>query len=203
MSDSPPERDISWSTEGVEGAWRHLNRVWRLTKEIAAETKKNNKKELLDADGKVDDLIFNTSKFIETFSFNKAIAKIYELTNFLAGQDASIEQKIYGIKALAILMEPFTPHLAQEIWYEIGQEGLIAEASWPNIKKRMTSDEDQIILPIQINGKRKTEISVAPDITETALKEIVLNERIVKKALLNSNIKRFIYVAKRIVNVVM
>ena len=202
MSDSPPERDISWSTEGVEGAWRHLNRVWRLTKEIATETKQNSQKEMLDADGKVDDLIFNTSKFIESFSFNKAIAKIYELTNFLAGQDASIEQKIYGIKALAILMEPFTPHLAQEIWSEIGQEGLIAEASWPDIKKRMTRDEDQIILPIQINGKRKTEISVAPDITETALKEIVLNERIVKKALINSNIKRFIYVAKRIVNVV-
>ena len=202
MSDSPPERDISWSTEGVEGAWRHLNRVWRLTKEIATETKQNSQKEMLDADGKVDDLIFNTSKFIESFSFNKAIAKIYELTNFLAGQDASIEQKIYGIKALAILMEPFTPHLAQEIWCEIGQEGLIAGASWPDIKKRMTREEDQIILPIQINGKRKTEISVAPDITETALKEIVLNERIVKKALINSNIKRFIYVAKRIVNVV-
>ena len=202
MSDSPPERDISWSTEGVEGAWRHLNRVWRLTKEISTETKQNSLKEMLDADGKVDDLIFNTSKFIESFSFNKAIAKIYELTNFLAGQDSSIKQKIYGIKALAILMEPFTPHLAQEIWYEIGQEGLIAEASWPNIKKRMTSDEDQIILPIQINGKRKTEISVASDITETALKEIVLNERIVKKALTNSDIKRFIYVAKRIVNVV-
>ena len=64
------------------------------------------------------------------------------------------------------------------------------------------NDEEKIILPIQINGKRKTEISVAPDITETALKEIVLNERIVKKALTNSNIKRFIYVAKRIVNVV-
>ena len=85
---------------------------------------------------------------------------------------------------------------------EIGQEGLIAEASGQNIKKRMTREEDHIILPIQINGKRKTEISVSPDITETALKEIVLNERIVKKALINSNIKRFIYVAKRIVNVV-
>jgi len=202
MSDSPPERDISWSTEGVEGAWRHLNRVWRLTREIGTETKQNSQKEILDADGKVDDLIFNTSKFIESFSFNKAIAKIYELTNFLSGPDASTEQKIYGIKALAILMEPFTPHLAQEIWHEIGQEGLIAEASWPNIKKRMTSDEDQIILPIQINGKRKTEISVVPDITETALKEIVLNEKTVKKALINSNIKRFIYVTKRIVNVV-
>ncbi|MDC3169895.1 leucine--tRNA ligase [Paracoccaceae bacterium] len=202
MSDSPPERDISWSTEGVEGAWRHLNRVWRLTKEIATETKQNSQKKMLDADGKVDDLIFNTSNFIENFSFNKAIAKIYELTNFLAGQNASIEQKIYGIKALAILMEPFTPHLAQEIWSEIGQEGLIAGADWPEVKEQITGEEDYIILPIQINGKRKTEISVAPDITEVALKEIVFNERIVKKALTNANIKRFIYVAKRIVNLV-
>ena len=124
------------------------------------------------------------------------------MTNFLAGQDASIEQKIYGIKALAILMEPFTPHLAQEIWSEIGQEGLIAGADWPEVKEQMKREEDHIILPIQINGKRKTEISVAPDITEAALKEIVFNERIVKKALTNANIKRFIYVAKRIVNIV-
>ena len=202
MSDSPPERDISWSTEGVEGAWRHLNRVWRLTKEIATETKQNSQKKMLDADGKVDDLIFNTSNFIESFSFNKAIAKIYELTNFLAGQDASIEQKIYGIRALAILMEPFTPHLAQEIWSEIGQEGLIAGADWPEVKEQIKREEDHIILPIQINGKRKTEISVAPDITEAALKEIVFNDGIVKKALTNANIKRFIYVAKRIVNLV-
>ncbi len=202
MSDSPPDRDISWSTEGVEGAWRHLNRVWRLTKEIASKLEQNDTKGTLREDRKVDDLVFDTSNFIESFSFNKAIAKIYELTNFLAGQDARIEQKIYGIKALAMLMEPFTPHLAQEIWSEIGQEGLVAGAPWPDIKERMTREEDQIILPIQINGKRKTEISVASDITETALKEIVLNERIVKKALINSDIKRFIYVAKRIVNVV-
>ena len=202
MSDSPPDRDISWSTEGVEGAWRHLNRVWRLTKEIARKLEQNDTKGTLREDRKVDDLVFDTSNFIESFSFNKAIAKIYELTNFLAGHDASIEQKIYGIKALAILMEPFTPHLAQEIWYEIGQEGLIVGASWPDIKKSMARQEDKITLPIQINGKRKTEISVEPNITETALKEIVLNERIVKKALINSNIKRFIYVAKRIVNVV-
>ena len=127
MSDSPPERDISWSTEGVEGAWRHLNRVWRLTKEIAIEQKKSDKN-MLDEDRQVDDLILNTSKFIESFSFNKAIAKIYELTNFLARKDARIEQRIYGIKALAILMEPFTPHLAQEIWVTIGEKGLIAEA---------------------------------------------------------------------------
>ena len=202
MSDSPPDRDISWSTEGVEGAWRHLNRVWRLTKEIARKFEQNDTKETLREDRKVDDLVFDTSSFIESFSFNKAIAKIYELTNFLAGKDANIDQKIYGIKALAILMEPFTPHLAQEIWHEIGQEGLIVGASWPDTKKSMVREEDKITIPIQINGKRRTEVSVAPDITEAALKDIVLNERIVKKALINSNIRRFIYVAKRIVNVV-
>ena len=109
MSDSPPERDISWSTEGVEGAWRHLNRVWRLTKEIAVELEKNSQKTVLFEDIHVYEFVLNTSKFIESFSFNKAIAKIYELTNFLAKKDTSIEQRIYGIKSLALLMEPFTP----------------------------------------------------------------------------------------------
>ncbi len=202
MSDSPPDRDISWSTEGVEGAWRHLNRVWRLTKEIANKLRQNDMKGILHEDRKVDDFIFDTSNFIESFSFNKAIAKIYELTNFLAGKDASTEQKIYGIKALAMLMEPFTPHLAQEMWSTIGEKGLIAKANWPDIKERTTKGKETITLPIQINGKRKTEISVSPDLKEEMLKELVLKEKIIKKALMNSNIKRFIYVPRRIVNLV-
>ncbi len=202
MSDSPPDRDISWSTEGVEGAWRHLNRVWRLTKEIAVELKKSDKGLVLDEDRQIDDYIFNTSRFIEGFSFNKAIAKIYELTNFLARKDTRIEQKIYGIKALAILIEPFTPHLAQEIWVTIGEQGLIAEAKWPDIKEWVNNKEETITIPIQINGKRKTEISVASDLTEEALKELVLQDSIIKNALQNSDLKRFIYVPKRIINVV-
>ena len=202
MSDSPPERDISWSTEGVEGAWRHLNRVWRLTKEIVDQTEQFDQEQMLDADAKIDDLIFDTSKFIENFSFNKAIAKIYELTNFLAAPNTSIEQKIYGIKSLAILMEPFTPHLAQEIWSTIGQEGLIASVDWPDVKEKITREEDQIILPIQINGKRKTQISVASSLTENAIKDLVLKETTVKKVLMNTKIKRFIYVPKRIINLV-
>ena len=202
MSDSPPERDISWSTEGVEGAWRHLNRVWRLTKEIAVELEKNSEKIVLCEDRQVDYFVFNTSKFIESFSFNKAIAKIYELTNFLAKKDTSIEQRIYGIKSLALLMEPFTPHLAQEIWVTIGEKGLIAEAKWPDVKEWKISEEEKIILPIQVNGKRKTEISVSPNLTEKALKELVLEDKVIKKAISNSDIRRFIYVPKRIVNVV-
>ena len=124
------------------------------------------------------------------------------MTNFLARKDARIEQRIYGIKALAVLMEPFTPHLAQEIWVTIGERGLIAEARWPDIKEWVNNNEETITLPIQINGKRKTEISVASDLTEEALKELVLEESVIKNALQNSDLKRFIYVPKRIINLV-
>ena len=140
--------------------------------------------------------LFSAHQIIESFSFNKAIAKIYELTNFLASKSTNVEQKIYGIKALAILMEPFTPHLAQEIWVTIGEKGLIAEANWPDIVEWKSEKDENITLPIQINGKRKTEISVAPDINEEALKELIVEEKILKKALLKSNLKRFIYVQK-------
>ena len=99
-------------------------------------------------------------------------------------------------------MEPFTPHLSQEIWVTIGKKGLVAEAKWPDVKEWESKKEENIILPIQINGKRKTEISVAPDLTEKALKELVLEQKIIKKATLNSDIKRFIYVPKRIINLV-
>ena len=133
---------------------------------------------------------------------NGTIAKIYELTNFLAKKDTSIDKKIYGIKYLAILMEPFTPHLAQEIWNIIGEEGLIAEAKWPHINEWDSTKKETIILPIQINGKRKAEISVVPDLTEDAIKDLVLEKEIIKKALQNSDLKRFIYIPKRIVNIV-
>ncbi len=202
MSDSPPERDISWSTEGVEGAWRHLNRVWRLSNEIAIDIKKHIRKNLLNKDPQIDAFVISTSQFIEGFSFNKAIAKIYELTNFLAKKDTSVEQKIYGIRFLALLMEPFTPHLAQEIWTKIGEKGFIAEASWPEINGLNSVKKETIILPIQINGKRKTEISVTPDLSEEDLKYLVFEDEIIKRAMMNTPLKRFIYVPKRIVNIV-
>ena len=202
MSDSPPERDISWSAEGVEGAWRHLNRVWRLTNDISIDIKKNGKQTLLEKDTTIDNFVTSTSQFIEGFSFNKAIAKIYELTNFLAKKDTSVDQRIYGIRFLALLMEPFTPHLAQEIWVTIGERGFIAEAEWPKIDGLESEKKDRIVVPIQINGKRKTEISIAPDLTEDALKDLVLEEKIIKKAMLNADLKRFIYIPKRIVNIV-
>ena len=202
MSDSPPERDISWSTEGVEGAWRHLNRVWRLTNEIAIDIKKYGRKNLLQKDSQIDDFVASTSQFIENFSFNKAIAKIYELTNFLAKKDVSVEQKIYGIRFLALLMEPFTPHLSQEIWLTIGEKGFIAEANWPEISELDSEEKETIILPIQINGKRKTEISVSPDLTEEDLKDLVFEDEIIKKIMLNTDLKRFIYVPRKIVNIV-
>jgi leucyl-tRNA synthetase len=157
---------------------------------------------LLGKDTVIDNFVTSTSQFIESFSFNKAIAKIYELTNFLAKKDTSLERRIYGIRFLALLMEPFTPHLAQEIWVTIGEKGFIAEASWPEIEELDSEKKESIVLPIQINGKRKTEISVAPDLTEDALKDLVLEEEIIKKAMLNADLKRFIYVPKRIVNIV-
>ena len=202
MSDSPPDRDISWSTEGVEGAWRHLNRVWRLTNEITSEIQKSAKNKRLERDRQIDKLVAVTSSFIENFAFNKAIAKIYELTNFLIGRDVSLEQKVYGIRVLSILMEPFTPHLAQEIWSTIGEKGLIAEAKWPELTEWLDTENENIIIPIQINGKRKDEISVARDVSEEALKNMILKKETVRKALVKSNLKRLVYVPKRIVNLV-
>ena len=92
---------------------------------------------------------------LKAFSFNKAIAKIYELTNFLARKDTRIEQRIYGIKSLALLMEPFTPHLSQEIWVTIGEKGLIAEAKWPDIKEWEINKEENNNLTYSDKWKKK------------------------------------------------
>ena len=200
MSDSPPERDIAWSTEGVEGSWRHINRVWRLLEE---QLKKSSDDSVFNKsfEKEINLIVEDVSKFIENFSFNKAIAKLYELTNFLTRAEGSQKQKRDGLKTLAIMMEPFTPHLAQEIWVTIGEKGFIAEVDWPKTNQDLIQEKNCVI-PIQINGKRKAEISVLLGTEEKQIKALVFNQSLIKKSLENVKLTRFIYVPDKIVNLV-
>ena len=163
MSDSPPERDVEWTASGAEAAWKHLQRVWRLTVEITEDSSADTSKdiELEKAKNIAIDAVTNG---VEGFAFNKSIAALYQFTNILAKSPASKNAKIDAMLTMAQLMQPMTPHLAEEIWSTLGGDGLVTEAKWPILDASMLIN-DMIVLPIQVNGKRRDEIQVNVDLS--------------------------------------
>ena len=138
---------------------------------------------------------------IEGFTFNKAIAKLYEFTNTLSRSNGSTPAMKTAIRTLAQLMQPMTPHIAESIWAYQGGAGLCAKAPWPVADPAMLVD-DTVTLPIQINGKRRAEISVPKDMSPAEVELLVLADEAVIKALGGVAPKKLIVVPGRIVNVV-
>jgi leucyl-tRNA synthetase len=200
MSDSPPERDVEWTASGADATQKHLARVWRLAAEIDVRGGTNTAEDeaLLKA---MHRAIADVTAGIEGFAFNKAVAKLYELTNTFAKSDASAAAKRVAMRTLAQLMSPMVPHLAEDIWAMLGGEGLVAQAAWPTADPAMLT-EDNVTLPIQINGKRRAEISVPKDMPASEVEKIVLGDEAVIKALAGVTPKKLIVVPGRIVNVV-
>ncbi|AUR37352.1 leucyl-tRNA synthetase LeuS [Phaeobacter piscinae] len=201
LSDSPPERDVEWTASGAEAAHKHLNRVWNLCDRIGemdAGTSGNGDEDLLREMHKA---IRDVTLSIETFGFNAAIAKLYSFTNTLAKSKAGTAAQKQAIMTLAQLMSPMTPHLAEDIWSHQGGEGLCATAPWPVADDSMLV-EDSVTLPIQINGKRRGEITVAKDLAKDEVEKLALAHEAVQKALNGGAPKKVIVVPGRIVNVV-
>ena len=201
LSDSPPERDVEWTATGAEAAYKHLNRVWNLSDKIGAmdpDAKGEGDEDLLREMHKT---IRDVTLGVESFGFNAAIAKLYAFTNTLAKSKAGTAARKQAIKTLAQLMSPMTPHLAEEIWARQGGKGLIAITRWPDADESMLID-DTVTLPIQINGKRRAEISVAKDLDKSEVEKIALSNEAVQKALDGAVPKKVIVVPGRIVNVV-
>ena len=200
LSDSPPERDVEWTASGAEATFKHLARVYRIAADIAASDEAPNSEDeaLLRAMHKC---IHEVTGGIESFGFNAAIARLYAFTNTLAKSTAGTEARRTAACTLAQLMAPMTPHLSEEIWTLLGNEGLIAAAPWPVADESMLVD-DTVTLPIQINGKRRAEISVAREIDKAELEKIVLAHDAVVRALDGGTPKKLVIVPGRIVNVV-
>ena len=202
LSDSPPERDVEWTASGAEAASKHLNRVWTLCDRIAAMGE-------ADRDASVDqDLLREMHKAIrdvtngvESFGFNAAIAKLYAFTNTLSKSKASKPVMRQAMMTLAQLMSPMTPHLSEDIWAHQGGDGIIANAPWPVADEAMLV-EDSVTMPIQVNGKRRDEITVAKDLGKAEVEKLALATEGVVRALDGATPKKVIVVPGRIVNVV-
>ena len=199
LSDSPPERDVEWTAAGAEAASKHLARVYRIASEVAeAPEAGSGDEDLLKAMHKT---IHDVTMGVESFGFNASIAKLYAFTNTLAKSKAGRATKVEATKTMAQLMAPMTPHLAEEVWSMLGGEGLITTAPWPKADEAMLV-EDTVTLPIQINGKRRSEISVSKDASKEEVEAIALADQAVVKALAGGQPKKLIVVPGRIVNVV-
>ncbi len=201
MSDSPPERDVEWTASGAEASHKHLARVWALCArigEMPADHVGIGDDDLARATARA---IADITRSIETFAFNKAIAGLYGFTNTLSRANCSTSAMKEAIRTMAKLMSPMTPHIAESIWSYQGGQGLCATSPWPVADPAMLV-EDTVTLPIQINGKRRAEISVPKDMPTAEIEKIALADEDVVKFLAGQPVKKIIVVPGRIINVV-
>ncbi|MBS0412575.1 MAG: leucine--tRNA ligase, partial [Proteobacteria bacterium] len=165
LSDSPPDRDVQWTSGGIEGAWRLINRIWNEFDAQAEATASgaDDAAAALALRKATHRTIKAVTEGIDGFRFNSAVARLYEFVNAfkaLPAQGASaagLEARREALSALARLIAPYAPHLAEECWQSLGGEGLVAVAPWPVFDPALTEDDEKV-LPVQINGKRRGEI---------------------------------------------
>ncbi|MFV0493259.1 MAG: leucine--tRNA ligase [Pseudorhodobacter sp.] len=200
MSDSPPERDVEWTSAGAEATSKHLARVWRLADDISRdETPANGTdKDLARATAHA---IADVTAGIDGFAFNKSVAALYALTNTLSKSKAGGAAKRDSMLIMAQLMQPMVPHLAEEIWAFLGGTGLVSQARWPEADPALLV-ADTITLPVQINGKRRAEITVAADLPKEEVEKLALRDEDVIRFLAGQPVKKLIVVPGRIINVV-
>jgi len=215
LSDTPPERDIEWTSAGVEGAYRFLQRVWRLVNE--AVEKGGRESVPAEMSGEVLELrrathrsIAAVTAAVEKLRFNVAIAHIYEFANALsaglhaAGAQPGSDMRFALREAAEMLVRiaaPMVPHLAEECWLTLGNQGLLAEQPWPVPDPELLA-EDTVTIAVQVNGKRRDELRIARDAAKEDIEAAALKLDNVVRAIGGRQIKKVVIVPQRIVNVV-
>jgi leucyl-tRNA synthetase len=216
LSDSPPDRDVIWSEAGVEGAHRFVQRLWRLISEASDALKAVEAKPASGGSAlAISQATHKTLKAVQAdydkLAFNKAVARLYELVNTLANPltqvaagtaDAETTAAVKdAVSILISLVAPMMPHLAEQCWQEIGGAGLVAQKAWPVYSEALVA-ENEVTMPVQINGKKRADLTIARDADQTAIESAVLALEPVKTALNGQSPKKIIVVPQRIVNVV-
>jgi leucyl-tRNA synthetase len=196
LSDTPPERDIEWTSTGAEGAWRFIQRIWRLVGDMGTEPAVPTSADLKRA---VHKAIAAVTDDLEGLRFNRAIARIYELTNAI--QAAGSGGRREAVEVLVQLFAPIMPHLAEECWSLLGKKELIATTPWPPFDASLLRD-DNVTLAIQVDGKRRDEITVAKGLGKEELESLVMAREAVIRALNGRSAKKFIVIPDRIINIV-
>ena len=201
LSDSPPERDLPWSEAGIEGSWRFVQRLWRLFDADPAEPGEGGDPAL---DRKLHQTIQGVGADIEALAFNKAVAKLYELTSAIekAAPSPSRSNAIHG---LMLLVAPMVPHIAEEAWAKKGAEngfdGLIADASWPEVDAALLI-EDEMTIAVQVNGKLRDTLTLPKTLAKEDVEAAALASDKIVRTLEGKAPKKVIVVPGRLVNIV-
>ena len=203
LSDSPPDKDLEWTDNGVAGSYKFINKIWNLTNEVLNDSYnfgKTSNDNLLYA--KLDETIEDVTNNINAFQYNKSVANIYELTNFLQKQlnnSISKDCALKTLKKLSLLIQPFVPHLSEELWSHLGGDGMAICQSWPTkigiIRKKSYG------IAIQVNGKTRDVIVLNYTPEEKKLFNILKNNNKIQKIIKNKKIIRTIYVPNKILNI--
>ncbi|MFZ1814877.1 MAG: leucine--tRNA ligase [Rhizobiaceae bacterium] len=215
LSDSPPERDVEWTDSGAEGAHRFVQRIWRLVASAGEHAVQGDSPATNGPGFEARKAAHKTLKAVgedfDRLGFNKAIARIHELVNQIARftdgltAESSAEDKAAAYEIYAMLVQmiaPVMPHLAEECWTTLGASGMVSQHAWPSFDPSLIKD-DTIILPVQVNGKKRADLSIAADASEQDIVGATLALDVIKKLLDGKEPRRVIVVPKRIVNVVL
>lgn len=210
LSDSPPDRDLEWTDAGIDGAWRYLQRLYRLVVENHdalrfPTTAADVGGDALAVRKQTHKTIHAVTSDIEHFHFNKAVARIRELTNVLEKLDLTSDANkavfTEAMHAVVHLIGPFLPHLAEQLWSEMGGEGLIAARNWPVADAALLVD-DTVTVAVQVNGKLRTTLELAKDLPKEQAEAAALAHPSVQSAMEGKQLKKVVVVPNRIVNLV-
>jgi leucyl-tRNA synthetase len=215
LSDSPPDRDVIWTEEGVAGAHRFVQRVWRLVSDWSEAPARSSgalpnetSPAAIALRKSAHRALAAVEESIAGLRFNVAVARIYELVNAIAaalpavGTDAALRPAVAeSLDLLTQMLAPMMPHLAEECWAALGHGDLVATRAWPAVDRGLLV-EDTVTLPVQVNGKKRDELTIAADASQVEVEKATLALDAVRKALGGRDPKKIVVVPKRIVNVV-
>jgi leucyl-tRNA synthetase len=203
LSDSPPERDLEWTDAGIEGVWRYVNRLWRLAanSDLSASGSVANREH--PARRAIHRAIAAVTDDFDKFRFNRAVARIRELTNLLEDESATLPPEVLreGIETAVRLINPMMPHLAEELWQILGHGTLLADEPWPKAQASLLLDE-LVTIAVQVNGKLRATLELPRDADQDAASKAALAQEGVTRAIAGKPVRKVILVPNRIINLV-
>jgi leucyl-tRNA synthetase len=214
---APPERDLEWSEQGVEGGFRFLNRVWRLAARVEDAIHGVTP---FDGDphslaGKSRELYKKTHQTIckvtndieDRFHFNTAISAVMELFNTMSAMESPNDQPQqaavirFAMETLALLLSPIVPHFAEELWESLGFTDSILLAPWPSYREDAL-EKDEVVIVVQVNGKLRSRFDVQVNTGDETIKEMALADEKIQRFIAGKEIKKVIVVKQKLVNIV-